>query len=83
MADNGVGIDPKFAERIFAIFQRLPTRQERAGAGYRLGCMYERMVEATRTHWKSEVGKGSIFYLTIPNRGEIEKVIDLTDDDAA
>jgi len=36
VADNGIGIDPKLAERIFAIFQRLPTRQERAGAGNRL-----------------------------------------------
>jgi light-regulated signal transduction histidine kinase (bacteriophytochrome) len=36
VADNGIGIDPEFAERIFAIFQRLHTRQECAGAGYRL-----------------------------------------------
>jgi len=36
IGDNGIGIDPKLAERIFAIFQRLPTRQECAGAGYRL-----------------------------------------------
>jgi two-component system, chemotaxis family, sensor kinase Cph1 len=39
VADNGIGIDPKFAERIFAIFQHLHARQECAGAGYRLACV--------------------------------------------
>jgi light-regulated signal transduction histidine kinase (bacteriophytochrome) len=28
LVDNGIGIDPKLAARIFAIFQRLHTRQD-------------------------------------------------------
>ncbi|MGD1849315.1 MAG: ATP-binding protein, partial [Cyanophyceae cyanobacterium] len=33
VADNGIGLDPKFSDRIFQVFQRLHTREEYPGTG--------------------------------------------------
>lgn len=65
--DKGVGIDQKYFDRIFKIFQRLNSSERYAGIGIGLS-ICKRIVERHNGDiWvESEVGKGSTFCFSIP-----------------
>jgi light-regulated signal transduction histidine kinase (bacteriophytochrome) len=69
VADNGIGIDAKFSERIFQMFQRLHERGKFDGSGIGLA-IAKKIIErhGGRIWFVSSLGQGTTFSFTLPGQ---------------
>lgn len=69
VADNGIGIDNVFQDKIFIIFQRLHNREEYAGTGIGLAICKKIVDHLNGRIWvDSKLGLGSRFHVAIPRK---------------
>ncbi|GAB4030325.1 sensor histidine kinase [Spirosoma gilvum] len=67
VADNGIGFDVKYLDRIFTVFQRLHSPKEYAGTG--IGLAICQQVVTNHGGWitaQSQPGKGATFSVYLP-----------------
>jgi PAS domain S-box-containing protein len=67
VSDNGIGIDSRYHEQIFRVFERLHTRKDYKGCGIGLAIVKKATSTLGGTiRLESNSDKGSRFYVTLP-----------------
>jgi chemotaxis family two-component system sensor kinase Cph1 len=67
VCDNGIGIDPRYHERVFTVFQRLHSQDQYPGTGIGLAICYRIVQRHGGRIWvESDGGPGCCFRFTLP-----------------
>jgi len=81
-ADQGIGFEPQYAERVFSLFQRLHGREEYSGTGIGLALCRKIIERHSGTiAAQSALGEGAIFIIYLPlKQAVIEPLMNLLAD---
>jgi light-regulated signal transduction histidine kinase (bacteriophytochrome) len=67
--DNGIGIEPQYAEKVFGIFRCLQARDKSSGSGMGLAICRKIVSRHNGRIWvESDLGKGATFCFTVPRK---------------
>jgi len=76
VADNGIGFEQQYAEKVFGVFQRLHTRDQYLGTGIGLAIAKKNIERRGGKIWvKSAPNEGATFFFSVPDAVNLSETV--------